>query len=369
MGGMLIFWLMIAVLIWTITAVLGAASIGFSQKLLWAKLSFLGIASSGPLMLIFSLVFTHKRHWITLRRLTLLWTIPFLTVFLVTTNGFQKLIWSKIAINNDLNLLIFQFGPAFWIDTIFAYLCIALADFILIREYRRSIGLYKNQISIIVVSTVFPMLGSIIYLFGFDPVPGLDTTIISFSITSILITVAITQSRLFDLLPIAHNLLLQNMQDGVIVIDPKDRVVESNPSAAFLLDKLALPLGDNILTTFQQWPELASTLSRKSGLPVEIFLSGSLPRYLEIRISAIPDGNSNKNDSYLAVMRDITDRKLAETIIEAKTRELERISVTDDLTNLYNRREANRYLEREFQICERYDHPLSLVLLDIDYFK
>jgi len=192
MGGMLIFWLMFAVLIWTITAVLGAASIGFDQKLFWAKLSFFGIASSGPLMLIFSLVFTHKRHWITLRRLTLLWTIPFLTIFLVTTNEFQKLIWSKIAINNDLNLLIFQFGPAFWIDTIYAYLCIAMADFMLIREYRRSTGLYKNQISIIVASSVFPMLGSIIYLFGFDPVPGLDTTIISFSLTSILITIAIT---------------------------------------------------------------------------------------------------------------------------------------------------------------------------------
>jgi diguanylate cyclase (GGDEF)-like protein len=369
MGGMAIFWLMIATLIFTITIALEAASIGFDQKLFWAKLSFFGIAPGGPLLLIFSLVFTRNKNWITPRRLTILWIIPVIIILLATTNVFQKLIWTKIALNENLNLLTFQYGPAFWVNAIYAYLCVALADIVLIREYQQATGLYKHQILAIVASTVFPIVGNIIYLFGPNPIPGLDLTILSFSITSILITIAITQSRLFDLIPIAHNLLLQNMQDGVIVIDPYDRVVETNPSAAYLLDKLALPRGGEVLSTFKQWPELASVLSKKSRLPVEIFLPGSLPRYLEIRISAITDVHSNKNDGYLAVMRDVTDRKRAEAIIEAKNRELERLSVTDDLTGLYNRREANKFLAHEFQICERYGRPLSIVLLDIDYFK
>ena len=369
LGGAAIFWLMISTLILTFTGALEAASVGFDQKLFWAKLSFFGIASGGPLLLIFCVVFTSNRNWITPRRLIILWTIPVITVLLATTNVFQKLLWAQIAINETSNLLIAQYGPVFWINAIYAYICVALADIVLVREYRQATGLYKNQISAIVVSTFLPILGNIIHLFGSDPVHGLDTTILSFSITSIIITLAITQSRLFDLIPIAHNLLLQNMQDGVIVIDPHNRVVETNPSAAFLLDKLALPKGDNILTTFRQWPELASVLSTKPRLPVEIFLPGSLPRYLEIRISAITEVHSDKNDGYLAVMRDITDRKRAEAIIEAKNRELERLAVTDDLTNLYNRREAKKFLVHEFQICERYGRPLSIVLLDIDYFK
>ena len=320
-------------------------------------------------MLIFSLVYTHQRNWITPRRLIPFWTIPVITVFMVISNEFQKLIWVKVTLNQSLNLLIYQHGPAFWVYTSFAYLCLALADFILIREYRFAVGFNKNQITAIVASTIFPWLGSITYLFGFDPVPGLDTTIVSFAMTSILLTIAITQSRLFDLLPIAHDLLLQNMQDGVIVLDPSNCVVETNPSAAYLLDKLALPLGGDVMTTFQQWPDLASVLLRKSRLPEEIFLPGSLPRYLDIRVTPITDIQTNKNNGYLAVLRDITDRKKAEAVIEAKSRELERISITDDLTGLFNRRQANKFLEHEFQICERYGHPLSLVLLDIDDFK
>jgi diguanylate cyclase (GGDEF)-like protein len=248
-------------------------------------------------------------------------------------------------------------------------LCVAISDFILIREYRQAIGFYKAQISAIIAGTIFPWLGSIVYLFGFDPVPGLDTTIVSFALTGIILTIAITQSRLFDLLPIAHNLLLQNMQDGVIVIDPSNRVVEMNPSAAFLLDKLALPLGGGVQETFQQWPDLVSALVEKSRLPVEIFLPGSIPRYLDIRVTSITDIRSDKKDGYLAVLRDITDRKQAESVIEAKNRELERISVTDDLTSLYNRRQANKFLDHEFQISDRYNHPLALVLIDIDDFK
>src|ERR1700690_1218233 len=168
LGGMAIFWLMFATLILTITGALEAARIGFDQKLSWAKLSFFGIAPGGPLLLIFSLVFTRNRNWITPRRLIILWIIPVVIVLLATTNVFQKLIWAKVAINENLNLLIFQYGPAFWVNAIYAYLCVALADIVLVREYRQATGLYKNQISAIVASTFFPILGNIIHLFGFD---------------------------------------------------------------------------------------------------------------------------------------------------------------------------------------------------------
>ncbi len=145
LGGMAIFWLMISTLILTIAGALEAASIGFDQKLFLAKLSIFGITSGGPLLLIFSLVFTRNRNWITPRKLMILWAIPVITVLLATTNVFQKLIWEKVIINENLNLLIFQYGPAFWVNAIYAYVCVALADIVLVREYRQATGLYKNQ--------------------------------------------------------------------------------------------------------------------------------------------------------------------------------------------------------------------------------
>lgn len=49
--------------------------------------------------------------------------------------------------------------------------------------------------------------------------------------------------------------------------------------------------------------------------------------------------------------------------------ELEELAIRDSLTNLYNRREFDRLLEEEMHRALRYEHPLSLLLIDLDKFK
>lgn len=48
---------------------------------------------------------------------------------------------------------------------------------------------------------------------------------------------------------------------------------------------------------------------------------------------------------------------------------LERESITDPLTGVYNRRYMKRRLEEEVARARRYAHPLSVLLLDVDHFK
>lgn len=45
------------------------------------------------------------------------------------------------------------------------------------------------------------------------------------------------------------------------------------------------------------------------------------------------------------------------------------LSLTDGLTGLYNRRHFDNTVEREFLRARRYNNPLSVVIIDIDYFK
>ncbi len=56
-------------------------------------------------------------------------------------------------------------------------------------------------------------------------------------------------------------------------------------------------------------------------------------------------------------------------LIAERTRELERLAVTDQLTKLYNRRKIDKILATEIEQASRYHHPFSLILIDIDYFK
>jgi putative two-component system response regulator len=50
-------------------------------------------------------------------------------------------------------------------------------------------------------------------------------------------------------------------------------------------------------------------------------------------------------------------------------RRLEKLAITDDLTGLYNRRQAMHRLEEHWSLCERYQRPVAVVSLDIDHFK
>jgi diguanylate cyclase (GGDEF)-like protein len=49
--------------------------------------------------------------------------------------------------------------------------------------------------------------------------------------------------------------------------------------------------------------------------------------------------------------------------------ETNRLAITDELTGLFNHRYFYQQLEQEFKRAQRYDRPLSLIMLDIDFFK
>jgi len=49
--------------------------------------------------------------------------------------------------------------------------------------------------------------------------------------------------------------------------------------------------------------------------------------------------------------------------------EAEKQSLTDGLTGLFNRRSLDQLMQREVALSERHNHPLSLVMIDLDHFK
>lgn len=55
--------------------------------------------------------------------------------------------------------------------------------------------------------------------------------------------------------------------------------------------------------------------------------------------------------------------------LKAVNQQLEKLATKDPLTNLLNRREFVRQIETEWRRAQRYDLPLSCLVLDIDYFK
>ncbi len=70
----------------------------------------------------------------------------------------------------------------------------------------------------------------------------------------------------------------------------------------------------------------------------------------------------------LRLKRVLKERKLTNERIRMMEK-LQKLAITDGLTRLYNSRSFYSQLELEIDRIKRYQHPLTLLLLDIDHFK
>ena len=74
-------------------------------------------------------------------------------------------------------------------------------------------------------------------------------------------------------------------------------------------------------------------------------------------------------ESLIGFMFDISERKATEQKLISLQKELEEMSYQDGLTGVANRRMLDQVLEAEWHHAVRHQQPLSVILLDIDYFK
>ncbi|MCC7118284.1 MAG: diguanylate cyclase [Anaerolineales bacterium] len=326
----------------------------------WLYLTYLGVVIIPPAALIFAMQISELDEWVKPPLLIGLSIVPILTIALMATDAQHNLFFGGHSTEN-IGMII-NAGPVYWANTIYSYLLILVSMIIFVRRFRQSAGIYRTQLGIILFGLGFPWLNSFIFLAGLSPFSNADNTPFSFTITGLAFTYALLRYRLLDILPIARSMLIENMSDGVVVLDAQDRLVDFNSAAAHTL-KLAQPpqIGYPARDFFSAWSELIQTLSKPDDLRAEIFLDQPAQVFLDLKISRLQDRRNNLLGR-LIVWRDITPLKLAEA-------ELREQVIRDPLTGLYNRRYLDEALERELANAARLNRPLSLVMIDIDHFK
>ena len=327
--------LMLSLTVWSFSSIFEAGALSIAGKLTWSKLQYLGAVTISPLWFLFAAEYTNQKKFLKSFPRFLIWLIPSITLILAFTSEYHKLLWKKISIPDISanHVAIYDHGIWFPVHIGFSYLVLIVGTFWLIRALLKSPRKKQGQALVILFSMAISWASNIIYVLGLSPVEGLDITTLAFTFSALVLVWMIFGNRLFDLIPIARNTLVDSMPDGVIVLDSDDRVIDINPAAIKLSGyEGPSPIGFSIWEMFKDYLELIEPLRDKPNIHVELDLPSDPPRYLDVKIDNIPTSDK-ANTGQIITLRNITRRKTSEIKEQEQRQFAEALADTASIIN------------------------------------
>jgi len=359
--------------------------ISLDAKIFWFNLMYIGASPLPTLFLLFVLAFTHNDRWFTKRNLLLLSVQPAASLIIIWTNHYHHLFYLSLKTVHVNNFIIIELirGPWYFANLLYSYAILGTALFLLSLGALHSSPLYLNQYRLILIAFILPWAGSIYSEYNSSKLSGLNLTPLTFGLSGIIFAFAVLRTHFMDLIPIARSHLIENMRDGILVLDSQNRIVDINPAMEdFLEGKASDYLGKNAFEVFHSWMEKTDLLLDGTEMRIELKVPKDSSRYLDLRVTPLYDKNQLLNGR-LMVFHDITERKQVEKrlryvndrlqgqlieigLLQSKLREQ---AIRDPLTNLFNRRYLEETLDRELARAAREDYPVCILMIDIDHFK
>ena len=292
--------------------------------IIWGNIRFIALAFLSVAWLLLVFEYTGQRAWLSPRRIALLMIIPLVTQVMVWTDAFTGQ-WGVYYSYERVGPFWMSFmaktapGSWFWVHTAYSYLLLLVGMILIVRMAVRSPRLYRSQALAMVVGMLAPAIATLLITFrmftgwtGIPPAIGLTISGLAFAW-------AIFRYRLFDLVPIAREKLIDGMDDGMLVLDDQQRVVDLNPAMARLLDiPTGRAIGSAAMDMLGSWPELVWRFSQGNVAIGEVERQQAKEsRHYDLNVLALAD-RKGRPAGQLLVLHDITARVRAERALQAE---------------------------------------------------
>ncbi|AIQ38460.1 hypothetical protein R50345_29905 [Paenibacillus sp. FSL R5-0345] len=364
-------------------------------QLFYVKLAFIDSILLTIGWLLFTIFLTGKSYLLRKKKTLILYIIAALILIGVIVNPKQSFVLPMHG-----GYVERSYGPLFWLFILFLITTIIISLYIIYSALiSNATQRIKKQVTHVLkgvlVLTVFVLLDVFlnVVLFKSQPViPGM--TSLGILISAIFFVIAIHRDKIFDLVTIAHQDIIDTLTQGILVLDDNETVVEINRS---LLPKINLQIGDPFdLSTLTPMEQTASAFrlfqhtylkQPMERTEVEVFYT-SLQAYINITAAPIIVGEIMVGRILTFQDRSELHRLIAETnhqneILQERNlaliqiqnelsqtnQKLKQMAITDSLTGCYNRHYLTQHLEHEIIENMILKQPFAIILLDIDFFK
>jgi PAS domain S-box-containing protein len=215
--------------VWALADAFEHAAATLTLKIFWSQFAILGASTIPVLFMLFTLVFTQNEKFNNWKTAIYLSVLPVITIFLAFTNQSHHLIWKKVDLISQGNESVYYYGEWFWIYVFYEIGLVILSINILLSGTHRFYNIYKRQIIYLIIASILPLTATILYIFKLTPLRA-DLTPIALIFSGILIAFAIYFFGMFDIMLVACRQIINNLSDGIIVVDMAGRIIDANPA-------------------------------------------------------------------------------------------------------------------------------------------
>ena len=319
---------------------------GLACKAAWLLFQVLAIMSTG---------LPSKLFWVSLQRMLTYFLPYFWFVFIVQISGQEKKVprlvnyclrgmivflgivilsnswhgwyWQDVWLDGEKLLVVW--GPLAWLAMGFGYLLSLTSVALGVRWVLSLAGWRQRQAMAIIVAPCFTVVG---YLAEY--VPGghvFSMSALGFLLSGIYIIWTYRRWLVYSMLSQAQEAVVQNMIDGLLVIDEEDYIVDMNEAAKKIFAGLPAVVGGKYREVLTAWPALAEVSGNMEAQTVE-----AIREYAEERCCYQFNITPYKSaGDYLLgeviIIRDITQQKHDQTQLMEQQKALSILAERDRL--------------------------------------
>ena len=289
-----------------------------SAWLFWALFQLVWQLPAVTVIFCFVVQYAGHDRWLTRRVVSLLALPSLVFVLLLLTNAWHNLLWQPAAAPLVADL---QPGPAAWLFNIFSFTLTVLNVGILGRLILSS-PLNRWPAALILANFLFMRAAHLAHFTGHNPFAPLSAVVLSFIPAAAVFALALFSFRIFDPIRLARQAVLDQMADGILVLDVDRRVADMNRAAAAMLgatlDRARGQPAADLLPVEIDLDQLLGRDARPVGFTTG---DGDSARHTTAQATPLYDGRDRLHGCLL-LLRDVTEQRRAEALLLAQQRAL-----------------------------------------------
>lgn len=310
---------------WALGAAMEIAAVDRADKVFWIKFHSVWDVPVMSAGLWFALDYANLNRWLTRRALGLLAVPPLLLILLVLTNDSHRLIWSGFGLEGEVQALR---GPASWVFIDYGLVLGVATSLIFVWLFLRS-PLHRWPAAFFLAGYVIHRTAYMLDIANANPVAPVDPTMLVAPLVVGMYAVALFQFQMFDLAPVAYGTIVEQIREGVLVLDRRHRIADLNRAA----EKILGISGGHVRGTLASQalaahPGLAAWIAAPRAMPSEITIgTGADARHYSVRCSPLRDRGGSRG--CLVLLYDLTEEKRANALLVEQQRALATLSERD----------------------------------------